>query len=230
MKDFLIKNKWRIVFLFVLCSLILAAFQYALTPVKTLPVLQPDDFDPTLVDDSKLFVKKYHTIAPFELVNQNGDTITEKDYEGKIYVADFFFTTCPTICPVMTKNMKLVQDEFKNNKDVMILSHSVTPERDSIPVLKEYALKKGVIDEKWNLVTGDRKQIYDLARKSYMAVKQPKYGDEYAMVHTENFLLIDKQGRLRGRSYDGTSIEDVKLLIEDIHILLNEYERKNEVD
>lgn len=223
MLQFLSKNKWRILFMVILCGGIMASFQYALTPDKTLPVLQPDKFDPTLVDDSMLFVKKYHKIAPFKLVNQNGDTITDKDYKNKIYVADFFFTTCPTICPVMTKNMTLVQEEFKNDPDVMILSHSVTPEIDSVEVLKKYAVKKGVMDSKWNLVTGDRKQIYDLARKSYLAAKENKYGGDYALIHTENFLLVDKEGRLRGRSYDGTSEEDVLKLIEDIYILKSTY-------
>ncbi|WP_405370287.1 SCO family protein [Nonlabens sp. Asnod2-A12] len=223
MLQFLSKNKWRILFMAILCGGIMASFQYALTPDKTLPILQPDKFDPTLVDDSMLFVKKYHKIAPFQLVNQNGDTITDKDYDNKIYVADFFFTTCPTICPVMTKNMTLVQEEFKNDPDVMILSHSVTPEIDSVEVLKKYAVKKGVMDSKWNLVTGDRKQIYNLARKSYLAAKENKYGGDYALIHTENFLLIDKEGRLRGRSYDGTSEEDVLKLIEDIYILKSTY-------
>lgn len=226
MLQFLIKNKWRALFLFILFSAILASFQYALTPEKTLPILQPDKFDPSLVDDSMLFVKKYHKIAPFKLVNQNGDTITQADYKDKIYVADFFFTTCPTICPVMTENMMLVQEAFKNDPEVMILSHSVTPEIDSVEVLKKYAIKKGVIDTKWNLVTGDRKQIYDLARKSYLAAKENKYGGEYALVHTENFLLVDKEGRLRGRSYDGTDEEDVKKLIEDIYVLKDIYKRE----
>jgi len=207
----------------VLCGCIMAAFQYALTPDKQLAILQPDQFDPSLVDDSMLFVKKYHKIAPFQLVNQNGDTITQTDYEGKIYVADFFFTTCPSICPVMTKNMTLLQEEFKNDPEVMLLSHSVTPEIDSVAVLREYADRKGVIDAKWNLVTGDREQIYDLARKSYLAVKKNKYGGENAMIHTENFLLIDKEGRLRGRSYDGTDVEDIKALIEDIYVLKESY-------
>lgn len=228
MLQFFIKNKWRILFMFVLCSAILASFQYALTPEKTLPILQPDQFDPSLVDDSMLFVKKYHKIAPFELVNQNADTITQDDYTGKIYVADFFFTTCPTICPVMTKNMMLVQEAFKNDPEVLILSHSVTPEIDSVAVLKKYAVKKGVMDSKWNLVTGDRKQIYDLARKSYLAAKENKYGGEYALIHTENFLLVDKEGRLRGRSYDGTDPEDVKKLIEDIYILKESYKRQEQ--
>jgi protein SCO1/2 len=227
MLQFLNKNKWRILFMFVLCSAIMVSFQYALTPEKTLSILQPDKFDPTLVDDSMLFVKKYHKIAPFELINQNGDTITQEDYTGKIYVADFFFTTCPTICPIMTKNMMLVQEEFKNDPEVLILSHSVTPEIDSVAVLKKYAVKKGVMDTKWNLVTGDRKQIYDLARKSYLAAKKKKYGGEYALIHTENFLLVDKEGRLRSRSYDGTDPEDVEKLIEDIYILKESYKRQD---
>jgi protein SCO1/2 len=126
----------------------------------------------------------------------------------------------------MTENMMLVQEEFKNDPEVMILSHSVTPEIDTVEVLKKYAIKKGVIDAKWNLVTGDRKQIYDLARKSYLAAKENKYGGEYALVHTENFLLVDKEGRLRSRSYDGTDVEDVKKLIKDIYILKDIYKRQ----
>lgn len=207
----------------VLCTGVLISFQYALTPERKLEILQPDQFDPALVDDSMLFVKKYHKIAPFKLINQNGDTITEADYQGKIYVADFFFTTCPSICPVMTKNMTLLQEEFKNDPEVKLLSHSVTPEIDSVAVLREYADRKGVDDTKWNLVTGDRKQIYDLARKSYLAAKKNKYGGENAMIHTENFLLVDKEGRLRERSYDGTDEKDIKALIEDIYVLKESY-------
>ncbi len=228
MRKFFEDNKWRILFMVILCSGIMAAFQYALTPDRTLAILQPDQFDPALVDDSMLFVKKYHKIAPFELVNQNGDTITQADYQGKIYVADFFFTTCPTICPTMTKNMTLIQEEFKDDPEVLLLSHSVTPEVDSVAVLREYADRKGIIDSKWNLVTGERKQIYDLARKSYLAVKKNKYGGENAMIHTENFLLVDKEGRLRERSYDGTDEEDIQALIEDIYVLKESY--RNEVE
>ncbi len=225
-KGFVDKHKWKILFMVVLCGGILAAFQYALTPERTLAILQPDQFDPTLVDDSKQFVKKYHTIADFELVNQNGDTITQDFYKDKIYVADFFFTTCPSICPMMTENMLMVQEEFKNDPEVLILSHSVTPEQDSVAVLKEYARIKGIDDGTWNLVTGDRKEIYDLARKSYLAAKDKKYGGEYAMVHTENFMLVDKEGRLRSRSYDGTDPAEVEALIEDIYILKDIYRRE----
>ncbi|MGB3592087.1 MAG: SCO family protein [Nonlabens sp.] len=227
MRSFVIRFKWRILFMLVLCAGIMAAFQYALTPEKSLKVLQPDEFDSTLVDDSKQFVKKYHSIADFSLINQNGDTITQEFYEGKIYVADFFFTICPGICPIMTKNMLLVQEEFKDDPEVLILSHSVTPEQDSVAVLRAYADKKGVLDRKWNLVTGDRKEIYDLARKSYLAAKKNKYGGEYALIHTENFMLVDKEGRLRSRSYDGTDVKEVKALIEDIYILKEIYRRES---
>ena len=173
-----------------------------------------------MVDTTLQHVKKYHTIANFSLVNQNGDTITQKDYEGKIYVADFFFTTCTTICPIMTNHMAEIQEELKNDKEVLLLSHSVTPEIDTVAQLKRYALKKGVDDSKWNLVTGDKKQIYDLARKSYLAAKDVPY-NKYDLVHTENFVLVDKQKRIRG-FYDGTNPESIEQLLEDIEILKKE--------
>src|SRR5690606_3061558 len=142
--------------------------------------------------------KKYHKIADFSLTNQNGKTVTQADYENKIYVADFFFTTCQTICPIMTDHMVYIQKELKDEPDVMLLSHTVTPEIDSVAQLKKYALKKGVDDSRWNLVTGDKKQIYDLARKSYLAVKDIEGFDPYDMIHTENFMLIDKKRQIRG--------------------------------
>ncbi|EAS20813.1 conserved hypothetical protein [Flavobacteria bacterium BBFL7] len=223
MLEFLIKNKWRALFMLVLSTVIFLAIQHALTPKKTLAILQPDQFDPTLVDDSMLFVKKYHKVAPFKLINQNGDTITENDYKNKIYVADFFFTTCPTICPTMTKNMSVLQEEFKDDEEVVFLSHSVTPEYDTPAILKAYAVEKGVLDYKWNLVTGKKEEIYNLARKSYLAVKDAPYGGQYDMVHTENFILVDKEGRLRSRTYDGTDMEEIEALIDDIYILKASY-------
>lgn len=177
--------------------------------------MNPADVNPELVDSTMQHISKYHTIADFSFTNQNGKTITQKDYEGKIYVADFFFTTCQTICPVMTTNMVEVQKAIKNNPKVMLLSHSVLPDTDSVPVLKKYAIEKGVDDSKWNLVTGDKKDIYGIARKSYLAVKTGKPEELYDMVHTENFVLVDTKRRVRG-FYDGTKKEDIKRLIEDI--------------
>lgn len=189
-----------------------------LTPKKTLPIMNPADVNPELVDSTMQHISKYHTIADFSFTNQNGKTITQKDYEGKIYVADFFFTTCQTICPVMTTNMVEVQKAIQNNPKVMLLSHSVLPDIDSVPVLKKYAIEKGVDDSKWNLVTGNKKDIYGIARKSYLAVKTGKPEELYDMVHTENFVLVDTKRRVRG-FYDGTKKEDIQRLIEDINWL-----------
>lgn len=193
-------------------------FYNVLKPIKTLPVYNPADVNPELVDSTVQYIAREHKIADFSFVNQNGKIITQKDYEGKIYVADFFFTTCGSICPIMTTNMVDVQNAFLNNPDVKILSYTVTPEIDSVPVLKKYALKKGVIDSKWNLVTGDKKDIYTMARKSYLAVKLGKPSELYDMVHTENFVLVDAEKRVRG-FYDGTKKEEVKRLIDDINWL-----------
>jgi len=190
-----------------------------LKPKKRLSIFNPSDVNPELVDSTVQHVSKYHTIANFSFTNQNGDSITQNDYKDKIYVADFFFTTCPTICPIMQDNMVLIQNAFKDNPDVKLLSHTVMPDIDSVPVLKKYAIKKGVIDNKWNLVTGNKKDIFYIARKSYLAVKTETEGELYDMVHTENFILIDKKNRIRG-FYDGTKKEDVLVLIEDIKFLL----------
>lgn len=208
---------------FAVISIIIIALIYnTLNVYQPLPIYQPSMVSTELVDSTIQYKKKYHKIADFSLINQNGKTITQKDYEGKIYVADFFFTTCRTICPIMTKNMADVQKELINDTDVMLLSHSVTPEIDTVAQLKRYAVEKGVDDTKWNLVTGDKKQIYRLARKSYLAVKDNGDGGPFDMVHTENFMLIDKKRQIRG-FYDGTSPEDIERLLSDISILKEEY-------
>ena len=190
----------------------------ALQPQKRLAIYQPSMVNPDLVDSTLVYVKKYHSIADFKLINQNGDTVTQEQYAQKIYIADFFFTTCPTICPVMTANMVDIQKIIQDDDEVMLLSHSVTPEIDSVPQLKKYALEKGVIDAKWNLVTGDKKQIYELARKSYLAVLDDGDGGPYDMIHTENFILVDKERRIRD-FYDGTSSDEVAQLLEDLKVL-----------
>lgn len=196
-------------------------FYFALKPKRTLPIYNPSDVNPELVDSTVQYKSRYHTVADFSFVNQNGDTVTQKDYEGKVYVADFFFTTCGSICPKMTTNMAEVQKAILNNPKVKLLSHTVFPEVDSIPVLKAYAVKHGVIDNKWNLVTGDKKEIYKIARKSYLAVKLGRPDQLYDMVHTENFVLVDQKRRVRG-FYDGTSKEEMERLLADIDFLCNE--------
>jgi len=207
---------------FAVISLIIIAIIYnTLNVYKPLPIYQPAMVSTELVDSTIQHQKKYHKIADFKLVNQNGKTITQNDYKGKIYVADFFFTTCQTICPIMTGNMAQIQKEIMNDNDIMLLSHTVTPNIDTVAQLKRYAKKKGVVDEKWNLVTGDKKQIYQLARKSYLAVKDDGNGDAFDMIHTENFMLIDKKRQIRG-FYDGTNKEDINRLLEEIKHLKKE--------
>lgn len=216
-------KKYRLFFgvFIVLSAIILSLFYSALKPKKTLPIYNPADVNPELVDSTVQYKSKYHTIADFSFTNQNGKTITQKDYEGKIYVADFFFTTCGSICPKMTTNLSDIQKTFATNPKVKLLSFTVFPETDSVPVLKAYAKKHQVDDAKWNLVTGDKKEIYTMARKSYLAVKLGKPDELYDMVHTENFVLVDTKKRVRG-FYDGTNKEDMKRLIEDITFLSNE--------
>lgn len=192
---------------------------YFLTSQKRkLPVFNPYDVNPRLVDNSVKHVKHGHKIADFTLLNQEGRTITQNDYNNKIYVADFFFTRCTTICPIMSTNMAELQQAFIKNDDVMFLSMSVTPIMDSVPVLKRYANKKGAISKKWNLTTGNKKHIYELARKSYMAVLDEGDGGEQDFIHTEQFVLIDKKNQIRG-FYDGTNKKDITQLIEDIKLL-----------
>ena len=207
--------------LLVLSIVIVSIFYQILKPREVLPIFQPAQVNEELVDSTIQHVKKYHTIADFSLTNQNGKTVTQDTYNNKIYIADFFFTTCQTICPIMTDHMVILQDKLKLDSDVMLLSHTVTPEIDSVAQLKKYALNKGVLDSKWNLVTGDKKEIYQLARKSYLAVKSNSDGGEYDMIHTENFILIDQKKRIRGY-YDGTLEEDIKSLLNDIDILKQE--------
>ncbi|MBQ0769655.1 MAG: SCO family protein [Bizionia sp.] len=206
----------------ILCLVLIGIIYSVLNVEKPLPIYQPSQVDTTLVDSTIQYIRKYHKIADFSLINQNGRTITQDDYKDKIYVADFFFTTCQTICPIMTDHMREIQKEIVDDNEVMLLSHTVTPVIDSVAQLKKYALRKGVNDAKWNLVTGDKKQIYELARKSYLAVKTDGNGDKYDMIHTENFMLIDKKRQIRG-FYDGTDPEAISELINDIETLKREY-------
>ena len=222
MQFFFKKYKIFLRVLFGVSTIILALFYGALKPKKVLPIYQPSMVNYELVDSTLQHVKKYHKIAPFSFENQNGKTITQDDYEGKIYIADFFFTTCPTICPKMTANMGSIQEEILNDSTVMLLSFSVTPKIDSVPQLKKYAIEKGVNDEKWNLLTGNKKEIYTMARKSYLVVKEDGDGGPYDMIHTENFILVDPKKRIRG-FYDGTDTLAMKELLIDLEILKDEF-------
>lgn len=219
------KSKATLLFLIVFSAVSIPVFYHLLKVETTLKIYNPIDVNPRLVDDAVKHIKKNHTIADFKLINQNGETITNKNYKGKIYVADFFFTRCQTICVAMASNMSDLQEFYKNDTDIMFLSHSVTPVIDSVSVLKEYAQKKGVIDGKWNVTTGDKKHIYELARKSYFAVLEDGDGGDQDFIHTEQFILVDKEQRIRG-FYDGTEKEDIEKLKKDIFILKSSYSQK----
>jgi len=192
---------------------------------KVLKIYNPIDLNPELVDESLRNVDRLHRVGSFNLTDQDGNEVTENNFKDKIYITDFFFVTCPTICPKMTKQMDRVYHEFEANDAIAFLSHTVMPEADSVPVLKEYADDIGVSTDKWKFVTGDRKQIYNLARKTYFAAITEGDGGPDDFVHTENFVLVEKKKKLRG-FYDGTSKKDVDRLIVDIYALLHEYKEQ----
>ena len=219
--EFWSRYKYLIFFIIIFSISGVSIFKYVLTPEKKLPVYSPSMVNSELVSEEIQYKKKYHKISNFIMTNQNNELVTEKNYDNKIYVADFFFTTCPSICPIMTGNMVFLQNELED-EDIMFASFSVTPEIDSVEVLKKYAVEKGVDDSRWNLMTGNKKEIYDLARKSYLVAKENPNAGSHDMIHTENFVLVDKEKRIRGY-YDGTSIDDMNLLLSDIEILIESY-------
>ena len=217
MKLFRKRDFITIGFILLFSAAAITLFYVILKPTETLPIYQPAEVNEKLVDTSIIHVSKYHKISDFKLINQNGEEITQEFYKNKIYVADFFFTTCQDICPIMTKNMYRLQEELKEDNDILFLSHTVIPEIDTVQQLKKYAVDNKIDESKWNLVTGDKKQIYELARKSYLAVEDAEFG-EYDMIHTENFMLIDKKRQIRG-FYDGTNDLEIDRLLSDIEIL-----------
>ncbi len=180
---------------------------------RKLPILGERDF---INGDSV-----YHTIPDFSLINQDSLPITNKTYEGKIYVADFFFTTCPTICPVMKKQMLRVYEKYKENTKIGILSHTIDPRHDSVKNLKEFANRLGIDGNMWNFVTGDKSKIYELGEKSYYITAGEDSTAAGGIIHSGAFILVDTKRRVRG-IYDGTKETDVTKLIKDMEVLLNE--------
>ena len=187
--------------------------------VDRLPYYADATFTPHWHNSYSAELAFFHKISAFSLVNQDGKTITKDTFKDKIYVADFFFTSCTGICPKMTKNMAILQKAFIDDEDILLLSHSVTPTKDSVSVLKEYAVHKGVISDKWHLVTGEREQIYKLGRQDYFVEEDLGLKkDPDAFLHTENFVLIDKRGYIRG-IYNGINKSSIEQLIADIKLL-----------
>lgn len=218
---FFAKSKYTFIAMAALSVVIISYLYYLNNHAKSLPIYNPIDINPRLVDESLINKSKNHTIGDFELTDQDGKTVTAADFKDKIYVADFFFTRCGTICPIMTTNMTKLQNQFKDNDQIKFLSHSVTPVMDSVPVLKSYANAHGAISGKWHITTGDKKVIYNLARKNYFAVLDEGDGGVQDFIHTEQFVLIDTQKRIRG-FYDGTNQKEVEQVAKDILLLLEE--------
>lgn len=190
--------------------------------VETLPFYEEATFTPKWLTPNSIDLADFHRVSPFKLLNQEGETVTEKTFSNKIYITDFFFTTCPGICPKMTANMGLLQEEFLEDDEILLLSHSVMPVRDSVSVLKNYAEAKGIKSEKWHLVTGERQVIYGLGRNDYFVEEDlglEKDPDDF--LHTENFVLIDKNRHLRG-IYNGLNKASLQQLIADVKTLKQE--------
>ena len=200
---------------------------------KPLEILGPIEIQSKTVDGRQISDTVYHTISGFSLLNQDSNQVSEKIFKGKIHVANFFFTTCGTICPKMSSEMMRVQHAFEKDTNVVIVSYTVDPEHDTPLVLKEYASQHNAIKNKWFFLTGDKKTIYDLARNSYYLVAGEGDGGQEDFIHSEMFTLIDREGRIRGGkdkrgnmlTYDGTNILDVNRLIEDIAVLKLEYNK-----
>lgn len=209
-----------VLFLLVFIGLVVAAY-LVLRPSEELPVYHPSQLDPRLVEPDVRKQRGEHRIMDFDLTDQLGQRFTRDSIGGRIVVSDFFFTTCPTICPKMTDQMVRVQEAYRDEDRLLLLSHTVTPEIDTVQVLAAYAREKGADPDRWRFLTGPRKQIYALARRSYFACVDEGDGGMQDFVHTENFVLVDPLGRLRG-FYDGTSEQDVDRLIKDIRKLLKE--------
>lgn len=192
-----------------------------------LQVINPSDVNTKLVDSSIAHVAEGHVVGDFLFTNQLGAEITQADLQGKIYVTDFFFTTCGSICPKMTKQLQRIQTEFKTDENLKILSHTVNPSFDTVEVMKAYADRFQADHNQWWFLTGSKKDLYTMARKSYLVVpdeNDPEFdhGGESDFIHTENFVLVDPDKRIRGM-YDGTNPDEVSELIRDIYDLKREY-------
>lgn len=193
---------------------------------KTLEIYGPKEPVTKNVNGKQLTDTLYHTIGDFSFIGHDSSLVTQALFKNKIYVTDFFFTTCKTICPKMSNQLMRVQHEFKDDNDVMLLSHTVDPEHDTPTVLAEYAGKHKAISGKWYFVTGDKKQLYDMARNSYFVTAMPGDGGESDFIHSEQVVLVDKDRRIRG-FYDGTDYNEITRLIDEIKILRWEYDNKH---
>lgn len=187
------------------------------------PILGRKQFVERIVDGETVVDTVDHTIPDFRLVNQDSNWVTPESFEGKVYVADFFFTSCPTICPTMKKEMLRVYEAYKDNSNVGIISHTIDPKHDTVALLKDFAERLDVKAPKWHFVTGNKEEIYELGQKGYMVTAMEDENEEGGYIHSGAFILVDKEKHVRG-VYDGTNTDDVDRLIKDIDRLLASYD------
>jgi protein SCO1/2 len=217
----------RVLFLIILFAICIPIGYFLIKPKENneLPIINPIDVQEEMVDPEMLRIGQGHTIGDFSFQNQDNKTITQKDIEGKVFVAEYFFTTCKSICPIMNKQMQRVQQAIKGNSNVKILSFTVDPETDTVAQMKRYATSHHAVKGQWHFLTGQQEDLYHLARKSFFVLKpaevqnQGDVGSDF--IHTNNFVLVDQKKRIRGY-YDGTSEKEVSELITDIKRLLEE--------
>lgn len=208
--------------IFLAAGLLVTLSSCHLTDEK-LPYIGESETVTKIVDGKKVTEREYPAIPAFSFVNQDGKAITQDDFKDKIYVTDFFFVTCPTICPIMKKNMLTVYEAYKDSHDVRILSHTIDPDHDTPTVLKQYANDMGVAGNMWQFVTGDREKIYDIGENHYLVTASKDSTAPGGYIHSGAFVLIDKEKHIRGM-YDGTTLEGTRKLIQDIDVLRREYE------
>jgi protein SCO1/2 len=213
---------YRTVFLLLSSFLIISCTENKAKEIA-LPYYNEPDFTPLFIENGHDVQKEItHTIGGFSFLNQDSILICQQNVEGKIHIANFVFTSCGSICPTMTTNMKMVSDNFKNDHDLVFLSHSVTPWIDTPGVLKKYKEKNNINNPNWHFLTGSKSDIYTLARQSYFAEEDIGFSkDSTEFLHTEHFILVDKTKRIRG-IYNGTLALEMEKLIEDIETLESE--------
>lgn len=206
-------------FVFYLISIL--ALNACSSEVKKLPILGEREAVSKMVDGKEVIDTLYATVPPFSFINQEGDSVTQALVQNKIYVADFFFVSCPTICPIMKREMLRVYQAYKGDSSLYLLSHTIDPQHDTVALLKQFATDLGVDGRQWQFLTGEREKIYEMAEKGYYATALPDSTEPGGFVHSGGFILVDRQGRVRG-IYDGTDAQKVDELIADIALLKQE--------
>ena len=217
-------SEWLKILVLVVVFIAGSAASYTiLKPKPRLPIFNPSDLNPAVVDDDLERVGRGHRIGNFSLTDQWGNAVDSSLLQGKVYIADFFFTTCPSICIDMGSNFQKIQEHYKDEPRFALTSHTVMPEVDSVEVMNAYGSRMGAIKGKWHLLTGEKRELYRLARREYFAVMEPGTSfDEHDFIHTENVILVDEKKRIRG-FYDGTDDLQMEQLIADIQVLLDNH-------